>query len=147
MADYLEHNREALENAGIPSEAGRLADVLKRYPWFTTACILSHAAGAPQDPVLALYMQFHPAPAPMLYEIAFGESPDDMIDNFLNLGEYRIVPDDSATDEDAAAQSSRLEISDDMATEQLAEIYMSHGMEKEAKEIRKILKKAKKDKK
>ena len=58
-----------------------------------------------------------------------------IIENFLSRGEYRIVPGSDTPQEDAAAESSLLDLSDDMISEDLAEIYLTQGLNKEARAI------------
>lgn len=64
---------------------------------------------------------------------------DSLIDNFLKIGERRIVPMDDTPDIDAAAASSEFEIKDDMVSEQLARIYESQGLTAKAQEIYRLL--------
>lgn len=137
----------AYGSAAAALDSNVLQSVLERYPWFTTARVLS--AGTHVDRLLAMHLLSHPAPSHCLVGIpipavdsADGSSISDIIDSFLSKGEHKIVPDDTTPDYDAAEQSSKLELSDDdMISEELAEIYRAQGMEKEAEEILRRLRK------
>ncbi len=58
-----------------------------------------------------------------------------VIETFLSKGDYRIVPDENTPEDDAAQESSILDITDDMVSEELAEIYLAQGLNAQAKEI------------
>lgn len=94
--------------------------------------------GCPAEP------EFEPEPRPEVRpegrlefepEPLSDRMPEDPIDKFLSWGGHRVTPDGNATDEDAAAGSARLDITDDMITEELAGIYAAQGLNREAKEI------------
>lgn len=78
-------------------------------------------------------------------EVPDGEaelSLDSLIDKFLETGEHRITPAEDTPEYDAAAESNVLELTDEIATRQLAEIYEQQGLKKEAEEIRRKLEEA-----
>lgn len=123
-----------------------------------TARILLEEAGGGDDPLLALHRLTHPqrqsAHNPPVSEDAAIQaaqnteateneknSPKEefvdtaLIETFLSKGEYRIIPDDNTPEYDAAENSSMLDITDDMASEELAEIYLAQGLNAQAREI------------
>lgn len=140
--------------AALPAGTKALGETLARYPWFTSARIMLSAGEDKPDPMLALYLYANPAPTPFLPEapadavpvgnavVEAGEeavSTVDIIDKFLNAGEYRITPDDDTPEFDAAATAGTIEITEEIATEQLARIYRAQGMVKEAEEVERKL--------
>lgn len=112
------------------------------------------------DPLLALHVATHPCPKPLLRELPVpaavdmpaknvvnvSDEPDlteSLIDRFLSsTGEHRITPTDATPEYDAAERSGVLEVTDEIATRQLADIYRSQGLDKEADEIIRKLEKS-----
>ena len=130
--------------------------VLQKYPWFMTARILLAETATEHDPLLALHRLTHPQKrsAHAIYpnaenamisdtEASENEQPTneeriadtELIDTFLSKGEYRIVPDNTIPEYDAAETSSVLDITDDMISEELADIYLAQGLKAQAREI------------
>lgn len=122
-------------------------DIPSLYPWFMTPQLVGPDM---RDPLTALHIATHPAPETLLMEIhidgAGAKTPPpaeqaksdtvSLIDKFLQGDEdHRIIPTDDTPEFDAAANSGELEITDDIATSQLAEIYRKQGMDREADEI------------
>lgn len=149
FSEYLAGRRAA------PSKE-ELTATLRKYPWFTTARILLEEAGGGHDPLLAFHRLTHPprqAPEITPHPVIVDEAPPapsahdhetpqqqtgidkTLIETFLSKGEYRIVPDDNTPEYDAAERSSVLDITDDMASEELAEIYLAQGLNAQAREI------------
>jgi hypothetical protein len=60
---------------------------------------------------------------------------DEIISRFLERGDYRIVPDDGANFVEAIPDEKFEALDGDLATEELARIYLSQGLVDEAKEI------------
>ena len=58
----------------------------------------------------------------------------EMIDRFLRLDDYRIVADESGSEEDMSLES-QLDDDDDFVSEELAQIYASQGLNGQAVEI------------
>ena len=121
-----------------------------------TARILLEETAGQHDPLLALHRITYPqrqpvhTPDPMKenetdpnieisgdtasgHEKIFADA--ELIENFLSKGEHRIIPDDNTPEYDAAENSSVLNITDDMVSEELAEIYLAQGLKAQAREI------------
>ncbi len=64
-----------------------------------------------------------------------GNAPDDVIDRFLSCSDLRIVVDDSAKTECEVQIEPNLSEEDDIVSEELAKIYLSQGLNREAIEI------------
>ncbi len=118
-------------------DAATLDEVVARYPWFTTARILRQAVSRREDAALRLHLLSWPRPKVMLQPVETNMSPmlDSRVERFLAHGDYKIVPTEDATDENAAVASERFEVGDDMATEALAEIYLAQGLREQARKI------------
>lgn len=64
------------------------------------------------------------------------EGAEEVIDKFLNNGDgCRVQPKSDTPEEDVSVGSNVFELPDEMATEELAEIYLKQGLIKEAAEI------------
>ncbi len=117
-----------------------LRNLAEQYPWFMTSCILSGEKSINQ-PLVDLYLSLHPCPVSLLEKSVSTMLPmelsasEQLIERFLQEGEHRIVPREDAPEFDAAQESSKLDISEDIVTEELADIYLKQGMSEEAKEI------------
>ena len=144
----------SVAGGGISSaaEIDALREITADYPWFTTAHVMLSMNTGEEDRLLQLHFSAYPRPVGKLDisldEFGLGakvatkeslsgvESPQDyLIDRFLQKGEYRIVPDENATEDDAAEQSGNFDFSDDVVSEELAEIYLLQGLKEQAKEI------------
>ena len=128
-------------------QVSALRESVAAYPWFMTARLLCSQETCERDALAELHYSAYPRPAQLLEKISleeFGitrEAPEtqgreeNLIDKFLQKGEYRIVPDDETPDDDEAAVSGNFDLSDDFVSEELAEIYLAQGLNREAKEI------------
>ncbi len=145
---YLE--RPDVESA--PTEE-YLQTLLERYPWFTTARMMLSRIVGKVDPVLSLYLATHPAPGLLLHSaegvVVAEDSVDvvsasdttgtagtdgstiEVIDRFLARNRGRIVPHEGVPEGDIAVDSMVLD--EDLATEELAEIYLAQGLKDQAK--------------
>lgn len=145
--------------AGISSRPSNdeLTATLKQYPWFMTARILLSENQGDRDKLLALHKLSHPlinkSKTTEIFSdetISAGEDEkitatvladeqatekDSIIEAFLSKGEYRIVPDESTQEFDAAKDSAKFEADDELASEELAEIYLAQGLNEQAKVI------------
>jgi hypothetical protein len=115
-----------------------------RYPWFTTARVLRAVASATRDSLLELHLSVCPIPSIMLHEVTaadFGiirnNMEEELIERFLQRGDYRIVPDTGygTAEENAAAGSEKFDPTGSAVSEQLAEIYLAQGLNNQAREI------------
>lgn len=129
------------------AELDRLA---RRYEWFTTARRARALLYGEADGRLLLPLMFSLTIPPVqatVPEVLVAETPaaapaepprlpeDDIIDRFLEHGGRRIVPDDSAGDDEVPLAEVFEPDSDELASEELAEIYRSQGLYAESKEI------------
>ncbi len=123
-----------------------LREALDAWPWFMTATLLHAAETGEEDSLTELHYSAYPRPLQPLAKISLEEfgigtattcsrKGSDLIEKFLMKGEYRIVPDDATPDEDAAERSAQFDISDDFISEELAEIYLAQGLNRQAKKI------------
>lgn len=120
--------------------------VVDGYPWFTSARMLRELVTGEEDSLLKLHNIAYPPPMSLVnispdelgLPVAADENvcdPDALIDKFLMGGEHRIVPDEGVTDEDVSRESSDIDLSDGLISEELAEIYLAQGLKEQAKAI------------
>ena len=107
---------------GVEPTAEALKALTSRYPWFTAAQVLSSDKGEP--------LSGYDVDIERLTE----ESEGEIISRFLRKGEYRIVAEEGDVEDDVLTEAE-LEDEDDIVSEELAEIYLSQGLRKEAIEI------------
>ena len=140
FAEYI--LRSEIRSGDTTCDKTVLLDLLDKYEWFTTARIMLTAHGV-EDPRTELHCAIYGAPYTSLLpldivkETACEEPKDpteDVIDRFLTLGEYKIIPREDMV-EDYGSQVAEDDEVDDMVTEELAEIYMNQGLTEQAKEI------------
>lgn len=147
----MDRYRDILEVINLPADEYLLNEMLSNYPWFTTARILRdmYREEKDNDPFLEHYLLSHPLPLPLLYNI----TPDDfkmdievdkdierkggteLIDKFLSHEGKYVQPKDDTPEENVSERSNILELTDDYATEELAEIFMKQGLVEQAEEI------------
>lgn len=124
--------------------------VIWDYPWFTTARILRMALQKKHDPALAASQIRKPFPIALLQyctkdEIqgeaadtvsisCYDKNPDtiNIIDTFLRRGDYRIVPGEATPDVDLSARGGD---DSELASEELADIYIRQGLFERAEKI------------
>lgn len=134
--------REFIETRGLaqPPEPGELDAILAKYPWFTTVRILRSEIMDRTDPLLDMHFISHSRRVKCRPVAADSVDTDaaveiDMIESFLQRGEHRVVPRDDTPEHDAAESSAMLDVSDDLVSEELAEIYRAQGLIREARQI------------
>lgn len=141
FAEYI--SKAEIRGGEAPCDKDVLLRVLDKYEWFTTARIMLSAYGT-EDPRAELHHSVYGAPYTSLLPLDLGseiqpqpeehkDTTEDIIDRFLTLGDYKIVPQDDMV-EDYGSQPAA-EDDEDMVTEELAEIYMNQGLVEQAKEI------------
>ena len=148
-------NYMAAGGKGAEISAKELDALVERYAWFSVArTVRAHLTGEADDYAaitagsrsvssLKLYgidsskLYDIDLPLPKLpdADIAPKLSTDEIIDRFLQSGEYRIVADDSSNAEDEIVTQPDFSDEDDIVTEELAQIYMSQGLFPQAIEI------------
>ena len=134
MATFREYIA-SLGAAGAVPEA-ELDELLGRYEWFALARLvrLRQRGGDPsEDGRLGFAVQ----------DRAVGTAPevdrerlpalcaDDLIDDFLRAGDYRIVAEEGEADDEVKTVAD-FDDEDDLVTEELAEIYRQQGVNDEA---------------
>ncbi len=130
---------------------GLLREAVDIWPWFMTARLLYASQTGVEDPLAELHYSAYPRPMQPLAEISLAEfgqgamaanavlTDSELIEKFLQKGEHRIIPDDTTHDGDEAERSGRFDLSDDFISEELAEIYLAQGLNRQAKKIYKRL--------
>lgn len=122
--------------ASLPGEA-QLAEIVATWPWFTTARAMLAQMRRVVDPYLEAVMLFRPTAGMWLETPDIADfchsSDDDIIDAFLEKGEYRIIPQEGTPEVDLSSADAEKE--DDPVSEELAEIYLAQGLFEKACEI------------
>jgi len=122
--------------AGAVPEA-ELEGLLKRYEWFSaarTVRALQRGDAAEPDAWLDFAAPDRPARGalPQVDRLRLtAVSTDDLIDDFLRAGDYRIVAGEGEAD-DEVTTVAEFDDEDDVVTEELAEIYRQQGLTDEA---------------
>ena len=134
MATFREYIA-SLGAAGAVPEA-ELDELLGRYEWFALARLvrLRQRGGDPsEDGRLGFAVQDRAAgTAPEVdRERLTALCADDLIDDFLRAGDYRIVAEEGEVVEEVRTEAE-LSGDDDLVTEDLAEIYLAQGLYDEA---------------
>ena len=119
----MEQVKEKLKNFSVES-----------YPW-CTALRAVHSPLSPEQQLISSWralpeQSFRTVDVARLAAVTQGE----LIERFLRLDDYRIVADDHSSEEDISLDVD-LGDDDDFVSEELAEIYVSQGLNLEAIEI------------
>ena len=140
MADLKEYIARNGEGGQLAVEA--VDELLKRYEWFSTARIVREHLTGKDDELLKIVCAGRTASslkrlpidiAKLLNREPVKASTDEIIDKFLQFGDYRIVADgDSADNRDDIRTEAEFSDEDDIVSEELAEIYLSQGLKSEA---------------
>lgn len=139
----MNETEHCLLNASLLCHAAddELRQIASRYPWFSLAnLLLAHRTGS-QDAAVELVRSARLAAGILLDQDAFAQQQDltlSAIEQFLNKGEHRIVPDETTPDDDLSAFAAQEE-EDEPITEELAEIYRMQGLYIQAREVYKRL--------
>ena len=132
-------NAATIERAKRDREAvvAELDALLARHEWFTAARIIRSLVSGEADEALELSLHARGASSLTLQPIDVAAltamTDDDIIERFLNVGDYRIVAEQG--DSEAApdvALAADLEADDEYVSEDLAEIYLSQGLYEQA---------------
>ena len=108
--------------ASLPP-AGEIAAAVGRYGWFAPVRVMRELQTGDADPQLALF-------APWRGESSLRRS-EEVIDRFLREEDLRIVADDGAPDCEVRT-APELDDEDEIVSEELAAIYLSQGLRREA---------------
>ena len=109
-----------IAEGGVSGE--ELNALLAEYPWFAAAKALQERS---EGKVLR-----HAIDAEKIAE----ESEGEIISRFLRKGDYRIVAEEGEVEGDVLTEAE-IDDEDDLASEELAEIYLAQGLKCEAIEI------------
>ena len=116
-----------------------LNDVIARHEWFTAARTLRAHLTGNDDRQLRLVALGRVIPLlssqPIDIERLLATEPtEDLIEKFLQLGNYRIVADDAeqSTSDEEIRTEAEFDDEDDLVSEELAEVYLSQGLKSEA---------------
>ncbi len=128
-----------IEQAKRDREAvvAELDALIARHEWFTAARIIRSLISGEADEALELALHARGASSLALTAVDSSTltamTDDDIIERFLNVGDYRIVAEqgdsDTAPDVTLAAVS---DADDEYVSEDLAEIYLSQGLYEQA---------------
>lgn len=135
MATLKEYFASSGASGAVPD--AELDAALARYEWFTAARavrVLQRGGDFASDDRLRIALADRisaVAPVAVDRERLTALSPDDIIDDFLRVGDYRIVADDTRGEEEIRTEAD-LNDEDDLVTEELAEIYRRQGLNDEA---------------
>lgn len=114
-----------------------LDSLLQRHPWFSLGRAARRRISGQADDKLAALSGSRPTAAtyrPVDIAALTRVTEDDIIDRFLKIDDYRIVSDENSAAEDVRIESSH-DDETDMISEELAEIYLSQGLDSEAIDI------------
>ena len=116
-----------------------LENMVEKYAWYTTARTLSAKNGGRAAALHRLLLQNRQTSSLELSEIDINKltkiTSGEIIDRFLNLDSYRITAEEDTAAEEEIRLEPELDDEDDLASEDLAEIYMQQGLKSEAIEI------------
>ncbi len=110
-----------LTDKSIPSQS-ELDALIASKPWFEGAKALRR--------LLAGEAKAYTIDGEKIAEVTEGE----IIERFLRKGEYRIVAEEGAVEEDIRTEAE-IDDEDDIVSEELAEIYLAQGLKSQAIEI------------
>lgn len=119
-----------------------LRKIVERYPWFSLAELLLARRTGRSDAALELIYGARLAAGIPLKQDACVQQHDptlSAIEQFLNTGEHRIVPDETTPDDDLSARVPEQDDDEEPITEELAEIYRMQGLYNQALEAYKRL--------
>ena len=145
MSDFKSY--VAADGKGVTLTASELNGIVARWEWFSTARIIrSHITGEPDGIVNIISagrgVSSLERSSVDISKLLGGDalaveesesSADDIIERFLQSGDYRIVAsDDLAEVSDEVRTEAEFSDEDDLVSEELAEIYFSQGLKSEA---------------
>ena len=116
-------------------EHKNLEQLLEQYPWWSAVrlAIARNSNGKVEDPATRLIAMLHPTatlrPEEVDLEILRNVSPEDIIERFLKLDDYRIVAKDG---DDSDLSIPEMVEDDELVSEEIAEIYEKQGLYAEA---------------
>ena len=122
-----------------------LNNIIEEYPWYYGARImLAQKRGIQKDGILQLHLTGRPMPdaflhMPSVEDFAPKSATDKIIDTFLAKGDVRIKPSNDGNIPEGDISMHSVEETDEIYSEELAEIYLSQGLKSKAGEIYKKL--------
>ncbi len=108
-----------------------LDDLLQRHEWFTLARLARQTKMQSPDEKLQLATSYRSLPtaaaAAIDIEALLSVTSDELIDKFLHTENHRIVAQEGDAEQEVMI-SAELSDDDDIATEEIAEIYLAQGL-------------------
>lgn len=144
MSNVIERFTEEVSVASVErakrdreTVVAELDALIARHEWFSAARIIRRLVSGNEDEALELVLHARGASSLTLSQVDVAKltamTDDDIIERFLNVGDYRIVAEqgdsDTAPDVTLAAIS---DAEDEYVSEDLAEIYLSQGLYEQA---------------
>ena len=128
----------AAEGAAPAPDAAQLDALIGRHEWFTVArAVREHTTGR-GDSLLAAVSVGRLASSLKRREVDIQKltalTADDIIDRFLRQDDLRIVADESGEEQEVTTEPE-IAGDDDVVSEELAEIYVAQGLNRQAIEI------------
>lgn len=134
-----EGSATSVERAQRDREAvvAELDALIARHEWFSAALMIRRLVSGEEDEALELVLHGRGASSLALIEIdattLTAMTDDDIIERFLNVGDYRIVAEQGDADNAPnVALETISEADDEYVSEDLAEIYRSQGLYEQA---------------
>lgn len=134
-----EGSAASIEEVKLDREAvvAELDALIDRHEWFSVARMIRRLVSGEEDEALELVLHARGASSLALAKVDAAAitamTDDDIIERFLNVGDYRIVAEqgDSDTAPDVALGAIS-DADDEYVSEDLAEIYLSQGLYEQA---------------
>lgn len=124
----------ARRGEGCTVDAAALDALIGRYEWFTPVRVVRMKQSGESDGRVRIVATARLLPIfalPIDRQALGALSADDLIDRFLKEGAHRIVAEEGEVTEEVRTEAE-IGDEDDLATEELAEIYLSQGLSKQA---------------
>lgn len=145
MMDYIadhygDSSKKSSEVSGnvAPPSQGELDQIIKKYPFFTSARVILFDDYKKRSNLLKMLQIAGIAPLTKELIIDKDEfkkrSTLEIIDQFLNKEDHKIIPNETTPEGDVSAIYTSLD-DDEIISEELAEIMLAQGLKEQAKQM------------